>query len=245
VQVGGDNRRGALDVDGHEVVGGTVVMRSGENAHQVIQDVKAKIAQISGGLPPGVAIEPFYDRSDLISRAIATLKHTLWEAVILVTLMHVIFLFHFRSILIVTLPLPASILVAFILMKEFGIQSHIMSLTGIAIAIGVLVDAAIVMTENVIRRCELEETKLGRPLTRPETWQVTLAASQQVGRPIFFAMGIIILAFVPIFTLTGQEGKLFHPLRLDQNLRDGRRHRARGHARARALHAAGARALPR
>jgi Cu(I)/Ag(I) efflux system membrane protein CusA/SilA len=212
VQIGGDYRRGVLDVDGHEVVGGTVVMRTGENAYQVIQDIKTKIAQISAGLPPGITIEPFYDRSSLIDRAIETLKHTLWEAVILVTLMHVIFLFHFRSILIVTLPLPASILVAFILMKEFGIQSHIMSLTGIAIAIGVLVDAAIVMTENVIRHCEQEEHKLGRPLTRPETWQVTLDASQQVGRPIFFAMGIIILAFIPIFQLTGQEGKLFHPL---------------------------------
>ena len=212
VQIGGDYRRGTLDVDGHEVVGGAVVMRSGENAYQVIQDVKAKLAQIRAGLPPGVTVEPFYDRSDLISRAIDTLKHTLWEAVILVTLMHVIFLFHFRSILIVTLPLPASILVAFILMKEFGIQSHIMSLTGICIAIGVLVDAAIVMTENVIRHCELEELKAGRPLTRDETWHVTLAASQQVGRPIFFAMGIIILAFIPIFNLTGQEGKLFHPL---------------------------------
>ena len=212
VQIGGDYRRGVLDVDGHEVVGGTVVMRTGENAYQVIQDVKAKIAQISSGLPPGITIEPFYDRSSLINRAIQTLQHTLWEAVILVTLMHVIFLFHFRSILIVTLPLPASILVAFILMKEFGIQSHIMSLTGIAIAIGVLVDAAIVMTENVIRHCEQEEHQLGRRLTRPETWQVTLTASQQVGRPIFFAMGIIILAFIPIFQLTGQEGKLFHPL---------------------------------
>ena len=116
VQIGGDYRRGVLDVDGHEVVGGTVVMRTGENAYQVIQDVKARIAQIGGGLPPGITIEPFYDRSSLIERAIATLKHTLWEAVILVTLMHVIFLFHFRSILIVTLPLPASILVAFILM---------------------------------------------------------------------------------------------------------------------------------
>jgi Cu(I)/Ag(I) efflux system membrane protein CusA/SilA len=228
VQIGGDYRRGALDVDGHEVVGGTVVMRSGENAWQVIQDVKARIAQIAPGLPAGVTIEPFYDRSDLIGRAIDTLKHTLGEAVILVTLMHVIFLFHFRSILIVTLPLPASILIAFILMKEFGIQSHIMSLTGIAIAIGVLVDAAIVMTENVIRHCEQAEAAKAarlsgggagsttRPgsarLTAAETWQVTLEASQQVGRPIFLAMAIIILAFVPVFTLTGQEGKLFHPL---------------------------------
>ena len=215
VQVGGDYRRGVLDVDGQEVVGGTVVMRSGENAYQVIKDVKAKIADISRGLPPGVSIETFYDRSSLIDRAIATLKHTLWEAVILVTLMHVIFLFHFRSILIVTLPLPASILISFILMKEFGIQSHIMSLTGIAIAIGVLVDAAIVMTENVVRHCELAEKNRpasAPPLTARDYWQITLEASQQVGRPIFFAMGIIILAFVPIFTLTGQEGKLFHPL---------------------------------
>lgn len=212
VQIGGDYRRGALDVDGREVVGGTVVMRSGENAYRVIADVKTKIAQISRGLPPGVTIESFYDRSDLIDRAIATLKHTLWEAVILVTLMHVIFLFHFRSILIVTIPLPASILVSFILMKEFGITSHIMSLTGIAIAIGVLVDAAIVMVENVIRHCEEAEDKVRRRLTSAETFDVVLAASRQVGRPIFFAMGIIILAFIPIFQLTGQEGKLFHPL---------------------------------
>jgi Cu(I)/Ag(I) efflux system membrane protein CusA/SilA len=221
VQIGGDFRRGVLDVDGHEVVGGAVVMRSGENAYQVIKDVKARIAQIRASLPPGITIEPFYDRSSLIDRAIDTLKYTLWEAVLLVTLMHVLFLFHFRSILIVTLPLPASILVAFILMKQFGIQSHIMSLTGIAIAIGVLVDAAIVMTENVIRHCELalNAKNRSRPpgappadLTPAETWQITLDASQQVGRPIFFAMGIIILAFVPIFQLTGQEGKLFHPL---------------------------------
>jgi Cu(I)/Ag(I) efflux system membrane protein CusA/SilA len=221
VQVGGDYRRGTLDVDGREVVGGTVVMRYGENAYQVIKDVKEKIDQIRSGLPPGVTITSFYDRSGLIDRAIDTLKHTLWEAVILVTLMHVIFLFHFRSILIVTLPLPASILVAFILMKQFGIQSHIMSLTGIAIAIGVLVDAGIVMVENVIRHCEIAEKEnavAGQPgaragrLTTDDYFRITLAASQQVGRPIFFAMGIIILAFVPIFSLTGQEGKLFHPL---------------------------------
>ena len=138
---------------------------------------------------------------------------------VLVTLVHVIFLFHFRSILIVTLPLPASILIAFILMKEFGIQSHIMSLTGIAIAIGVLVDAGIVMVENVIRHCEIAEKERARAGSSPnprlstaDYFRITLTASQQVGRPIFFAMGIIILAFVPIFTLGGQEGKLFHPL---------------------------------
>jgi len=212
VQIGGDFRRGALDVGGQEVVGGTVVMRSGENAKAVIERVKAKIAQISKSLPPGVSIRPFYDRSELIDRTIDTLQHALTEEIILVTLAHIIFLWHFRSILIVTLPLPVSILISFLLMKEFGITSNIMSLTGIAIAIGVLVDAAIVVTENVIRHCERAEEKKGGRLTREETWHETLAACTQVGRPIFFAMAIIILAFVPVFALTGQEGKLFHPL---------------------------------
>ncbi|MBN9692537.1 MAG: efflux RND transporter permease subunit [Verrucomicrobia bacterium] len=212
VQIGGDFRRGALDVDGHEAVGGTVVMRTGENAKAVIERVKEKIAQISKSLPPGISIKPFYDRSTLIERTIDTLKHALVEEIILVTLAHIIFLWHFRSILIVTLPLPVSILISFLLMKEFGITSNIMSLTGIAIAIGVLVDAAIVVTENVLRHCESAEDKKGGRLTPAETWHETLTACQQVGRPIFFAMAIIILAFVPVFALTGQEGKLFHPL---------------------------------
>jgi Cu(I)/Ag(I) efflux system membrane protein CusA/SilA len=212
VQIGGDFRRGALDIDGHEAVGGTVVMRTGENAKAVIERVKEKIAQISKSLPPGISIKPFYDRSTLIERTIDTLKHALIEEIILVTLAHIIFLWHFRSILIVTLPLPISILISFLLMKEFGITSNIMSLTGIAIAIGVLVDAAIVVTENVLRHCESAEDKKGGRLTPAETWHETLTACQQVGRPIFFAMAIIILAFVPVFALTGQEGKLFHPL---------------------------------
>src|SRR6185503_293429 len=144
VQIGGDFRRGALDVDGREVVGGIVVMRTGENGLAVINRVKEKIAQISPSLPPGVTIRPFYDRSDLIGRTLDTLKHALWEEIILVTLAHIIFLWHFRSILIVTFPLPVSILISFILMQQFGISSNIMSLSGIAIAIGVLVDAAIV-----------------------------------------------------------------------------------------------------
>ncbi|HTJ78313.1 MAG TPA: CusA/CzcA family heavy metal efflux RND transporter [Rariglobus sp.] len=212
VQIGGDFRRGALDVDGREVVGGIVVMRYGENAYKVIQDVKARIAALAPGLPKGVTVESFYDRSDLIARAIDTLKHALTEEIILVTLAHILFLFHFRSILIVTLPLPASILIAFILMKEFGIPSNIMSLTGIAISIGVLVDAGIVMTENVIRHCERAEEKLARRLTPPEVFRHTLEAATQVGRPMVFSMMIIILAFVPVFMLSGQEGKLFHPL---------------------------------
>ncbi|MEI7822355.1 MAG: efflux RND transporter permease subunit, partial [Verrucomicrobiota bacterium] len=212
IEVGGDFRRGALDVNGHEVVGGVVVMRTGENAHAVIKAVKEEIVRIAPSLPPGVTIKPFYDRSELIDRTIGTLKHALIEEVILVTLAHIIFLFHFRSVLIVTFPLPVSILIAFVLMRQFGITSNIMSLAGIAIAIGVLVDAAIVITENVIRHCEKAEKERGHHLSAAETWEVTLKAAQQVGRPIFFAMAIIILAFVPVFALTGQEGKLFHPL---------------------------------
>ena len=210
--MGGDFRRGALDVDGREVVGGVVVMRTGENAMAVIKAVKEKIARISSGLPPGVSIKPFYDRSELIERTIDTLKHALTEEIILVTLTVIIFLGHWRSILIVALPLPLSILMAFILMNHFGISSNIMSLAGIAIAIGVLVDAGIVMTENVVRHAEPAEKEKGHRLNGAEIMDVTLAAAQQVGRPIFFAMVIIILAFIPVFSLTGQEGKLFHPL---------------------------------
>jgi len=212
IRIGGDFRRGALDVNGREAVGGIVIMRYGGNAYQVIADVKARLAGLAGGLPPGVTVVSTYDRSDLIARAIDTLKHALTEEVLLVTLMHILFLFHFRSILVVTLPLPASILISFILMDRFGIPSNIMSLTGIAISIGVLVDAGIVMTENVIRHCEKAEDALRRRLTPPEVFQETLAAATQVGRPMFFSMMIIILAFVPVFLLTGQEGKLFHPL---------------------------------
>src|SRR5580692_2321920 len=173
VQLGGDFRRGALDVNGHEVVGGVVIMRNGENAMAVISAVKEKIAQISSGLPRGVSIKPFYDRSDLISRTLDTLKYSLTEEIILVTLVIIIFLFHFRSILIVVLPLPLSILVSFILMNHFGISSNIMSLSGIAIAIGVLVDAGIVMVENVIRHAEQAEKEKGSRLDGAEIFEVT------------------------------------------------------------------------
>jgi len=212
ISMGGDFRRGALDVDGSEAVGGIVVMRTGANAMEVITRVKEKIAAISPGLPPGVTIRSFYDRSSLIERTIDTLKHALWEEILLVTLAHIIFLWHFRSILIVTIPLPVSILISFILMRETGVTSNIMSLSGIAIAIGVLVDAGIVMTENVIRHCETAERLAGRRLTAQETLATTRVAARQVGRPIFLAMAIIILAFLPVFALGGQEGKLFHPL---------------------------------
>jgi len=212
ISLGGDFRRGALDVEGREAVGGIVVMRTGENAMKVIERVKEQIARIAPSLPPGISIEPFYDRSQLIDRTIDTLRHALMEEIILVTLAHVIFLWHFRSILIVTVPLPVSILISFILMKEFGITSNIMSLAGIAIAIGVLVDAGIVMTENVIRHCEEAERRKGGSLTPRERLGVVHDAAHQVGRPIFFAMAIIVLAFLPVFALSGQEGKLFRPL---------------------------------
>lgn len=220
VQLGPDFRRGTIDRNGQEVVGGIVIVRYGVSTSEVIDRVKAKIAELQPGLPPGVEIKPFYDRSELINRAVSTLRFALIEAVILVTLAHIVFLFHFRSIAIVTVPLPLSILIAFIFMKEFGITSNIMSLSGIAIAIGVLVDAGIVVTECVMREAFLrlrrerphasEAEK--RDFIAQNIGSITLDATRLVVRPIFFSMAIIIFAFIPVFALTGQSGKLFHPL---------------------------------
>jgi Cu(I)/Ag(I) efflux system membrane protein CusA/SilA len=210
VQLGPDFRRGVLDKDGKEAVGGVVIIRYGANAREVIQDVKTKIGEIQSGLPAGVNIVPFYDRSILIDHAVDTLRHALIEEIILVTLAHVLFLWHFRSILVVTIPLPLAVLGAFLFMRGVGITSNIMSLGGIAIAIGVLVDAGIVMTENVIRQAEQYEEEHGN--YRDHIWEITLNAARLVGRPISFAMVIIILAFIPVFALTGMEGKMFHPL---------------------------------
>jgi Cu(I)/Ag(I) efflux system membrane protein CusA/SilA len=213
VGLGPDQRRGALDLNGREVVGGIVIMRYGVSTIDVIERVKAKIAEIQTGLPAGVEIKPFYDRSALIERAVDTLRTTLIEEMILVTLAHIIFLFHFRSIVIVTLPLPLSILIAFILMRDFGITSNIMSLSGIAIAIGVLVDAGVVVTEAVLREAHAVQAGKVPGLQYPRDMiEIVQRATRLVIRPIFYAMAIIILAFVPVFALTGQEGKLFHPL---------------------------------
>ena len=212
VSLGGDYRRGVLDSEGHEVVGGIVVMRTGANARDVIHRVKEKVAQLQVSLPQGVALRAFYDRGDLISRSLGTLKRALTEETILVVLAHILFLWHFRSILIVTLPLPVSVLISVVLQRQLGITANIMSLSGIAIAIGVLVDGAIVITENAIRRCGLAEREKGGALTAEERCTVVLRASQHVGRPVFYAMAIIVCAFVPVFALSGQEGKLFHPL---------------------------------
>ena len=210
VQLGPEFRRGLLDKGGTDAVGGVVVIRYGANALDVIDAVKAKIQAMEPGLPRGVRIIPFYDRSSLIRHAVDTLRSALIEEIILVTLAHVIFLWHFRSILIVTVPLPLAVLTSFLFMHYFGISSNIMSLGGIAIAIGVLVDAGIVMAENVIRHAENHAAEHGE--YRSKISEITLNAARLVGRPIFFAMTIIILAFVPVFALTGMEGKLFHPL---------------------------------
>jgi Cu(I)/Ag(I) efflux system membrane protein CusA/SilA len=210
VQLGPEFRRGVLDKGGNDVVGGVVVIRYGANALEVIDAVKAKIQSMQAGLPKGVRIHSFYDRSSLIRNAVGTLRSALIEEIILVTLAHIVFLWHFRSILIVTIPLPLAVLTSFLFMHYFGISSNIMSLGGIAIAIGVLVDAGIVMTENVLRHAETYNQEHGE--YRSKIGEIALGAARLVGRPIFFAMTIIILAFVPVFALMGMEGKLFHPL---------------------------------
>jgi Cu(I)/Ag(I) efflux system membrane protein CusA/SilA len=209
VKLGDAFRTGALDKNGKEAVGGVVIARYGVNTLEVIDAVKQKIAALQSGLPQGARLVPFYDRTQLINRATSTLKRALIEELLLVTLAHIIFLFHFRSILIVTIPLPLAVLISFLFMKYMGISSNLMSLSGIAIAIGVLVDAGIVVTENAFRF--LEKNKVD-PKDRARVWQTVLESTTLVGRPVFFSMAIIILAFIPVFALTGQEGKLFHPL---------------------------------
>jgi Cu(I)/Ag(I) efflux system membrane protein CusA/SilA len=209
VKIGDAFRVSALVKGRDEAVGGVVVARYGVSTVDVINRVKEKIKALQAGLPPGVKIVPFYDRSALIERAADTLKRTLIEEAIVVTLINIIFLLHLRSVLIVTIPIPLAVLTAFLFMRYLGITSNIMSLAGIAIAIGVLVDAAIVVTENAFRFMEKRSVNLR---DRRRVLETVLDATRLVGRPIFFAMAIIILAFIPVFALTGQEGKLFHPL---------------------------------
>jgi Cu(I)/Ag(I) efflux system membrane protein CusA/SilA len=192
-----------------EAVGGVIVARTGVNTKAVIDAVKARIAQIAPGLPPGVRIVPFYDRSELIEQSVGTLRIALVEEIALVTLAHVVFLLHVRSILIVTLPLPLAVLLSFLGMHYAGISSNIMSLAGIAIAIGVLVDAGIVVTENAFRFVERRGVDAR---DRPRVLETVRESTRLVGRPVFFSMAIILFAFIPVFALSGQEGKLFHPL---------------------------------
>ncbi|MEX0806906.1 MAG: CusA/CzcA family heavy metal efflux RND transporter [Candidatus Binatia bacterium] len=209
VSLGPDMRRGIAELNGQgEVVGGIVVMRHGENALNLIDRVKQKIKEIEPALPSGVKIVSTYDRSDLILRSIATLKEKLIEESLIVSLVIVIFLFHVRSALVAILTLPIAIILSFIAIYYLNLTSNIMSLGGIAIAIGAMVDAAIVMVENAHKRLEQWEEE-GRPGDRN---QVLIEAAKEVGRPLFFSLLIITISFLPVFTLEAQEGRLFKPL---------------------------------
>ncbi len=209
VQLGADTRRGMLDKNGEgEVVGGIIVMRHGENAKVVIDRVKEKLEELSKGLPEGISVHAAYDRSDLIERSVDTLKVALTEEAVIVSLVVLAFLFHLRSALIIILSVPIAVLASFILMRQFGITSNIMSLGGVAIAVGVLVDAAIVMVENAYRHLA-EQRERGE---EPDPLETVIRSAKQVGRPIFFSLLIVLLSFAPVFMLVGQEGKMFHPL---------------------------------
>ncbi|MBX2992064.1 MAG: efflux RND transporter permease subunit [Bacteroidetes bacterium] len=212
VQLGGDIRRGSLEKDGKgQVVGGIVVMRYGENAKDVIDRVKKKIHEITPGLPPGVEIKMAYDRSDLITASVGTLNRALLEEALVVSIMVMIFLLHFRSVLRVIIEIPVAVLIAFIFMKVFNITSNIMSLGGIALAIGVIVDASIVLVENAYRNvARAQETK--EELTKQDFINISIQSARQVGPAIFFSVMIMVVSFLPVFFLEGQEGKLFRPL---------------------------------
>ncbi|MBK9333125.1 MAG: efflux RND transporter permease subunit [Ignavibacteria bacterium] len=209
VQIGGDIRRGMIDFNGEgEVVGGIIVMRYGENANTVIERVKEKLKELEKGLPEGIEIMTSYDRSDLISKAIQTLRDAIIEEAIIVSLIVLVFLFHLRSALRILIEIPVAILISFILMKHLGITSNIMSLGGLIISIGILVDASIVMVENAYRNIAIAQEK-GLIIDYKE---ISARSAKQVGRAIFFSEAIIVVSFLPVFMLEGQEGKLFHPL---------------------------------
>ncbi|MFC3023296.1 efflux RND transporter permease subunit [Vibrio zhugei] len=207
IDLGPQMRRGISELNGEgEAVGGVIVMRFGENASEVINNVKDKLNELQGSLPDGVEIVATYDRSTLINAAVENLWKKLAEEFIVVAIVCALFLFHIRSSLVIALSLPVGILGAFIVMHWQGINANIMSLGGIAIAIGAMVDGAIVMIENVHKH--IERT----PLTDKNRWQVIGDAAQEVGAPLFFSLLIITLSFVPVFALEGQEGKMFSPL---------------------------------
>jgi Cu(I)/Ag(I) efflux system membrane protein CusA/SilA len=206
VKIGPEIRRGVSDYNGKgEVVGGIVVIRYGENALKVIQNVKKRLADLESGLPKGVKVLAVYDRSSLILRAIDTLKRTLIEESLIVALVCIVFLFHFRSALVGIFTLPVGVLISLIIMERQGINANIMSLGGIAIAIGAMVDAAIVMIENAHKHIEHDGGK------KPH-WELITDAAKEVGPALFFSLLIIAISFLPVFTLEAQEGRLFRPL---------------------------------
>ncbi len=220
VSFGPDLREGAAEWNGEgEVVGGIVVMRQGQNALNVIDGVKRKLAEIAPSLPPGVEVVAAYDRAGLIEGSIDTLKRDLVEEAAIVSIVIIIFLFHFRSALIPILTIPLALLASFIPMYLLGISSNIMSLGGFALAIGVLVDASIVMVENGHRH--LAAAAAAGAVTEPERRRTLLDAARQVGRPIFFSLLIIVVSFLPVFLLEAQEGRLFRPLAWTKTLAVG------------------------
>src|SRR3972149_4104825 len=206
IQIGPELRPGGTDLDGlGEVTGGIVVMRYGENALQTITRIKARLNELQSGLPPGIELVVTYDRSGVIKRAIKTLSEKLVEESLIVTLVCLAFLFHLRSSLVAVITLPIGILTAFIIMENQGVTANIMSLGGIAIAIGAMVDAAVVMIENMHKHLE-------RAGDQPDYWKITAQSSLEVGPALFFSLLIITVSFLPVLTLTGQAGKLFAPL---------------------------------
>ncbi|MGE5524510.1 MAG: efflux RND transporter permease subunit, partial [Rhodospirillaceae bacterium] len=214
IQVGPEMRRGISELNGEgEVAGGIIVMRSGRNALETIGAVKAKIERLKLSLPAGVEIVPTYDRSGLIERAVSNLKEKLVEEFVVVALVCLVFLFHLRSAFVAIVSLPLGILVAFIVMYYQGVNANIMSLGGIAIAIGAMVDAAVVMIENAHKQLEAwHHANPGVGLDRVTHWTVITEAAAQVGPALFFSLLIITLSFIPVFTLEAQEGRLFSPL---------------------------------
>ncbi|MGO4390528.1 efflux RND transporter permease subunit [Variovorax sp. M-6] len=213
VQVGPEMRRGIAELDGEgEVAGGVVIMRSGKNARTTIEAVKAKLETLKPSLPAGVEVVPTYDRSLLIDRAVDNLRFKLLEEFVVVAAVCAIFLFHLRSALVAVVALPLGVLAAFIVMAWQGVNANIMSLGGIAISIGAMVDGAIVMVENVHKHLEAFETRHGRRPTSAQRWELVGSASTEVGPALFFSLLIIALSFVPVFALEAQEGRLFAPL---------------------------------
>ena len=212
IRLGPQMRRGIAELDGEgEVVGGIVVMRAGENALSTINAVKQRLSEIKPGLPDGVEVVPTYDRSKLINRAVNNLQLTLLEEFIVVGLICALFLFHARSSLVIIVSLPVAILGAFVIMRAQGINADIMSLGGIAIAVGAMVDAAIVMIEQTHKRLDLEDIDSAE-IDNQRRWEIVKETSTQVGPPLFFSLLIVTLSFLPVFTLEAQEGRLFTPL---------------------------------
>ncbi len=212
IRIGPQMRRGIVELDGQgEVVGAVVVMRDGENALTTIQGIKKKLDELKNGLPEGVEIVETYNRSSLINRAVDNLNHKLIEEFLVVALVCAVFLFHMRSALVAILSLPVGILGAFIIMHSQGMNANIMSLGGIAIAIGAMVDAAIVMIENMHKHIENEGTN-NKDITNERRWEIVSKSASEVGPALFFSLVIITLSFMPVFTLEAQEGKLFSPL---------------------------------